>query len=228
MIEVKNISKKYSIANRDFFALQNINLQILDSEFVSIVGKSGSGKTTLLNVIGTLDNFSDGQIFIDEVDISKLNNDQLAKFRSENIGYIFQNFYLEPEYTVYENIELPLILLGKFGKSNREIINKIAKALDLTDKLQCRVKVLSGGEQQRVAIARAIIKEPKIILADEPCGNLDSANSKKIMEILTKLHLDGKTVILVTHDDNDAKNAGRIITLSDGMVISDEKNILAN
>lgn len=221
MIKLSGITKKFINGNNEFCALNDINLIINNNEFVSIVGKSGSGKTTLLNIIGTLDNFTSGSLDIDGLQIENLTNDKISEFRNKKLGFIFQNFYLEPEYTVYENIELPLIIGGSFGLKNEQIITEIAKKVDIENKLKNKVKTLSGGEQQRVAIARAIVKSPEIILADEPCGNLDMENSAKIMAILKTLHNEGKTVILVTHDEQDAKIAQRIITLQDGKIISD-------
>ncbi len=223
MIKLNDLTKKYINGSNEFKALKNINLEINDNEFVAIVGKSGSGKTTLLNIIGTLDNFTSGSLTIDDVDIASLNNNKISAFRNEKVGFVFQNFYLEPEYTVYENIELPLIIAGSFGKQNEDKINDIAKQVDINSKLKNKVKTLSGGECQRVAIARAIVNSPEIILADEPCGNLDLENSAKVMKILKNLHKQGKTVILVTHDLEDAKLADRIITLSDGEIVLDEK-----
>ena len=221
MIKLSGITKKFINGNKEFCSLNDINLIINNNEFVSIVGKSGSGKTTLLNIIGTLDNFTSGSLDIDGLQIENLTNDKISEFRNKKLGFIFQNFYLEPEYTVYENIELPLIIGGSFGHKNEQIITEIAKKVDIESKLKNKVKTLSGGEQQRVAIARAIVKSPEIILADEPCGNLDMENSAKIMAILKTLHNEGKTVILVTHDEQDAKIAQRIITLQDGKIISD-------
>lgn len=221
MIKLSGITKKFINGNNEFCALNDINLIINNNEFVSIVGKSGSGKTTLLNIIGTLDNFTSGSLDIDGLQIENLTNDKISEFRNKKLGFIFQNFYLEPEYTVYENIELPLIIGGSFGHKNEQIITEIAKKVDIESKLKNKVKTLSGGEQQRVAIARAIVKSPEIILADEPCGNLDMENSAKIMAVLKTLHNEGKTVILVTHDEQDAKIAQRIITLQDGKIISD-------
>ena len=221
MIKLSGITKKFINGNKEFCALNDINLIINNNEFVSIVGKSGSGKTTLLNIIGTIDNFTSGSLDIDGLQIENLTNDKISEFRNKKLGFIFQNFYLEPEYTVYENIELPLIIGGSFGHKNEQIITEIAKKVDIESKLKNKVKTLSGGEQQRVAIARAIVKSPEIILADEPCGNLDMENSAKIMAILKTLHNEGKTVILVTHDEQDAKIAQRIITLQDGKIISD-------
>lgn len=219
MITLKNVSKAYPNGNGNFYAIRNLDLEIADNEFIAIMGKSGSGKSTLLNLIGTLDLITEGEIIIDEKNILQLSNKEISAFRKNNLGFIFQNFYLELEYTLYENIELPLIL------KNRELVERVLKQVDLLDKINCKAKTLSGGEMQRTAIARALIKNPKYIFADEPCGNLDTANTKIILNILKNLHAQGKTVLLVTHDKNDALTAERIIKLSDGRIIKDEKNI---
>lgn len=225
MITLKNVSKAYPNGNGNFYAIRNLDLEIADNEFIAIMGKSGSGKSTLLNLIGTLDLITEGEIIIDEKNILQLSNKEISAFRKNNLGFIFQNFYLEPEYTLYENIELPLILKNSIGRKNRELVERVLKQVDLLDKINCKAKTLSGGEMQRAAIARALIKNPKYILADEPCGNLDTANTKIILNILKNLHAQGKTVLLVTHDENDALTAERIIKLSDGRIIKDEKNI---
>lgn len=225
MITLKNVSKAYPNGNGNFYAIRNLDLEIADNEFIAIMGKSGSGKSTLLNLIGTLDLITEGEIIINEKNILQLSNKEISAFRKNNLGFIFQNFYLEPEYTLYENIELPLILKNSIGRKNRELVERVLKQVDLLDKINCKAKTLSGGEMQRAAIARALIKNPKYILADEPCGNLDTANTKIILNILKNLHAQGKTVLLVTHDENDALTAERIITLSDGRIIKDEKNI---
>ena len=224
MISIEKISKKYKTGNGEFYALNDVSLTINDGEFVAIVGKSGSGKSTLLNLIGTLDSVTDGTITVDGQDITKLDNKSLARFRNGKLGFVFQSFYLEPEYTVYENVELPLILAGRCGKNNAERINEVLKLVDLTDKAKNKAKNLSGGESQRVAIARAIVNNPDIILADEPCGNLDTSNSENIMNIFKTLHSEGKTVIMVTHDSEEARAASRIVTISDGQIVADESN----
>ena len=225
MISIEKISKKYKTGNGEFYALNDVSLTINDGEFVAIVGKSGSGKSTLLNLIGTLDSATDGTITVDGQDITNLDNKSLAFFRNSKLGFVFQSFYLEPEYTVYENVELPLILAGRLGKNNAELINEVLKLVDLTDKAKNKAKNLSGGESQRVAIARAIVNNPDIILADEPCGNLDTSNSENIMNIFKTLHSEGKTVIMVTHDSEEAQVASRIVTISDGQIVADESNM---
>lgn len=219
MILIKNVVKEFTTGKDTFRALDGVSLEIGDGEFVAITGKSGSGKSTLLNIVGTLDSLTDGQVTIDGFDISALSSKQLANFRNKMIGFIFQNFYLEPGYSVFHNVEMPLIISGKTdSRKNRPLVEAALSQVGLLEKIHSKARNLSGGEQQRVAIARAIINEPRYIFADEPCGNLDTANSEKIMNILTGLNSLGKTVVMVTHDESDAYKAKRIITLSDGRI----------
>lgn len=223
MIAIKDLTKKYITGKTDFFALDGVNLNIDDGEFVAITGKSGSGKSTLLNILGTLDAPTSGSVTVDGTDISTLNSKQVAVYRNKTVGFVFQSFYLEPGYTVYDNVELPLILGGKVD-DNSEKVNAALEMVGLKHKSGEKARTLSGGEQQRVAIARAIVNDPNYLLADEPCGNLDTANSENIMNILCDLHKSGKTVVMVTHDAEDAARASRIVTMSDGKVVNDEKN----
>jgi len=229
MIEINNVAKKYKNNESIFYAIKNFNLKIKNNEFVAIIGKSGSGKSTILNMIGTLEKIDEGEIFIDGKNIKMLNESELALFRNKKIGFVFQNFFLEPEYTVYENIKIPLIISKSY--QNREIDEKIKTMLNkvgLFEKRKNKAKTLSGGEAQRVAIARALINDPDYIFADEPCGNLDSKNSQMIMSLLKNIHKENKTIILVTHDHNDARNAERIITISDGEIINEENLLFDN
>ncbi len=226
MIEIQNVVKDFAHGKIVFRALDDVNIVIADGEFVAITGKSGSGKSTLLNIIGSLDSPTSGNIIIDGDDISSLGGKQIAAFRNKTVGFVFQSFYLEPSYTVYQNVELPLILAGGHGKQNRERVMKALKVVGLEEKVNDRARNLSGGEQQRVAIARAIVNDPAYILADEPCGNLDTANSDNIMRLLALLNKSGKTVIMVSHDMVDVNKAGRILTMSDGKIIKDELNSL--
>ena len=221
MLKLIDVKKEYQTPGGCFFALDGVSLCVEEGEFVAIVGKSGSGKSTLLNMIGTLDSVTSGSILLDGQDIATMNGRQLAKIRNQSIGFVFQRFNLEPEYTVYQNVELPLVISG--STKNEQKVQAVLEQLDLTSKAKMKTKLLSGGEQQRVAIARAIINDPKLILADEPCGNLDTTNSNIVMSILQALNQQGKTIILVTHDQEDARKAQRIVTLSNGRIISDEK-----
>ena len=221
MLKLIEVKKEYQTPGGCFFALDGVSLCVEEGEFVAIVGKSGSGKSTLLNMIGTLDSVTSGSILLDGQDIATMNGRQLAEVRNQSIGFVFQRFNLEPEYTVYQNVELPLVING--STKNEQKVQAVLEQLDLTSKAKMKTKLLSGGEQQRVAIARAIINDPKLILADEPCGNLDTTNSNIVMSILQALNQQGKTIILVTHDQEDARKAQRIVTLSNGRIISDEK-----
>lgn len=221
MLKLLDVKKEYKTPGGCFSALDGVSLCVKDGEFVAIVGKSGSGKSTLLNMIGTLDCVTSGSILLDGHNIANMNGRELAEIRNRSIGFVFQRFNLEPEYTVFQNIELPLVIGG--STKNAQRVYAVLEQLDLTSKAKLKTKLLSGGEQQRVAIARAIINDPTLILADEPCGNLDTANSNAVMSILQTLNRQGKTIILVTHDEEDAKKAKRIVTLSNGRIISDEK-----
>ena len=221
MLKLIDVKKEYQTPGGCFFALDGVSLCVEEGEFVAIVGKSGSGKSTLLNMIGTLDSVTSGSILLDDQNIANMNGKQLAEFRNQSIGFVFQRFNLEPEYTVYQNVELPLVISG--STKNAQRVYAVLEQLDLSSKAKLKTKLLSGGEQQRVAIARAIINDPKLILADEPCGNLDTTNSNIVMSILQALNQQGKTIILVTHDQEDARKAQRIVTLSNGRIISDEK-----
>lgn len=221
MLKLIDVKKEYQTPGGCFFALDGVSLCVEEGEFVAIVGKSGSGKSTLLNMIGTLDSVTSGSILLDGQDIATMKGKQLAEVRNQSIGFVFQRFNLEPEYTVYQNVELPLVISG--STKNEQKVQAVLEQLDLTSKAKLKTKLLSGGEQQRVAIARAIINDPKLILADEPCGNLDTTNSNIVMSILQALNQQGKTIILVTHDQEDARKAQRIVTLSNGRIISDEK-----
>ena len=186
MLKLIDVKKEYQTPGGCFFALDGVSLCVEEGEFVAIVGKSGSGKTTLLNMIGTLDSVTSGSILLDGQDIATMNGRQLAKIRNQSIGFVFQRFNLEPEYTVYQNVELPLVISG--STKNEQKVQAVLEQLDLTSKAKMKTKLLSGGEQQRVAIARAIINDPKLILADEPSGYLDTTNSNIVMSILQALN----------------------------------------
>lgn len=219
MIKIENLSKVYGEGESKVIALDNISFEQKEQEkFIAIIGKSGSGKSTLLNIIGALEKATSGDVQIDSVNILALNEKERAVFRSKKIGYIFQAFYLESEFSVLENVELPLLIAG-VNKKDREIKAKeyITK-LGLESKIYEKVKNLSGGQKQRVAIARALVKEPSVLLADEPTGNLDSTNGQEVMQILKKIAESGRTVLLVTHNIKDAQIADKIIELQDGKI----------
>ena len=224
MINIHGLDKKYILTkDNSVDALKKIDLKIDEGEFVSIIGKSGSGKSTLLNVISCMDSKYSGSYILDGMELSGKKIKDLAKIRNSYFGFIFQNFNLLNKLTAYENIELPLIYKRVPKRKRRGIIESIAKDLEIEDRLDHKPIELSGGEQQRVAIARALVTNPKIILADEPTGSLDQKTGKQILDILKNLNKNGKTIIMVTHDLELAKNAKRIVTISDGKIISDEK-----
>lgn len=214
MIKVENLYKYYPMGKEKYPALKNINLSINKGEFVAIIGPSGSGKSTLLNIIGGLDRPSEGKVYVDGQDIFKLNDARISKYRNEKIGFVFQFFYLEPTYTVLENVMLPLI----FSKSNsRELKAKEAiEKVGLTHKIGNKGNELSGGERQRVAIARAIVNNPSLLLCDEPTGNLDSKTGISIMNLLKALNKEGKTIVLVTHNLEYLSFVDRVIKIKDG------------
>ena len=219
MILLNNIFKYYETKYNRFEAINNISLNIDQGESLAIVGASGSGKSSLLNILGCLDSEFDGDYFFNDVSIKTLDKYKLAKIRNQNIGFVFQQYHLIPELSIYENIELPLIYAGLKDKKS-----KICSALDrlgISDKVDCLPNQLSGGQQQRVAIARAIVMNPSVILADEPTGALDSKTSNEILNELKSLNNDGTTIVVVTHDNNVAKQMNRIVTINDGAIISD-------
>lgn len=220
VIELQNLKKEYDLGPVKLQVLKGINLKIKKSEVVAIMGPSGSGKSTILHMLGILDRPSKGKVIIDGVDVSKLDDDELAKIRREKIGFIFQFFYLIPSLTALKNVELPMTFLGGSVKDKEKKAKELLKMVGLEGRMTHRPSQLSGGESQRVAIARALANDPQIILADEPTGNLDSKSGKEIMEILQKLNKERKvTLIIVTHDSSIAKHAQRIISLKDGMIV---------
>lgn len=220
MIKLENVSKVYGEGEEAVVALRNVSLVIPDGKFVAIVGKSGSGKSTLLNLIGALDVPSEGTIFNNELCINELNDNELSDYRNKNIGFIFQAFYLEPKLTVLENVELPLVIGRVDKKVRRELAEKIIKQFGLEDKLNKKVNTLSGGQKQRVSIVRALMNSPALILADEPTGNLDKMNGKEVMTTLRRISDEGRTVILVTHNMDDAEKADYIIEIEDGEIVN--------
>lgn len=224
LINVDKVIKEYKIGKTTLRVLKEISFQIFEGDFVAIVGKSGSGKTTLVNQIGCLDTPTKGDVYIRGKGIKKLSESDLAVLRGRTIGYIFQKFNLIKSLSAQENVELPMIFSNKSKKQRTKRARELLTEFDMAQRLLNKPTELSGGQQQRVAIARALANDPKIILADEPTGNLDSKTGKIVMEYLHKLHSQGKTIILVTHDDSLAKQAERIITLHDGEIISDIRN----
>lgn len=219
MIKLQNISKIYGEGESAVVALKNINLVIPDGKLVSIIGKSGSGKSTLMNLIGALDTPTTGEVLNNDFSLNALTSDELAEYRNKNVGFIFQSFYLEPYFTVMENVEMPLLIAGIDKKVRREKAQAIIDKFRLTDKTDKKANQLSGGQKQRTSIARAIIHEPSLILADEPTGSLDIKNGEEVIATLKEISAEGRTVILVTHNIEDAKKADYIIELADGEVV---------
>ncbi len=221
MIEISNMSKIYRIGNVEVKALDDVSLTIKQHEFVSIIGPSGSGKSTLMNMIGCLDVATKGEYYLDGIQVSRLNDEQLADIRNHKIGFIFQGFNLLQKLTAVENVELPLIYQGLHTKERYDKSMEALKMVGLEDRALHRPTELSGGQQQRVAIARALVGSPPMILADEPTGNLDSKSGKEIMRMLKELHQKGNTIVLITHDNEVAMQAERVIRLQDGEIIED-------
>jgi len=228
IISLQKIYKYYQIGTEIVKALRNINLSILKNEYVAIMGPSGSGKSTLMNLLGCLDTPTSGQYFLNNKDVSRMSDNELAKVRNKEIGFVFQTFNLMPRYNALDNVILPLIYSGKKKNERIERGIEVLNNVGLSDRIKHKPNELSGGQRQRVAIARAMVNNPSIILADEPTGNLDSKTSIEIMHLLDEIHKKGNTIILVTHEEDIAKFANRIIKLKDGWVESDFKNIERN
>ncbi len=222
LIKTVGLSKTYRLDETRIQALDNIDLSIEIGEFVAITGASGSGKSTLLHILGCIDTPTGGKVIIKDMDVSRMNENALTRLRLHEIGFVFQQFYLLPTLSAYENIELPMKEAGFPKETRRKRITELLGAVGLSERAKHMPGQLSGGEQQRVAVARALANDPPIILADEPTGELDSANGKKILEILTQINSEyKKTIIVVTHDDAVARYATRVIKLQDGRIVSD-------
>jgi putative ABC transport system ATP-binding protein len=221
MLRTVNLQKKYTTDEVETQALHNVSINIRLGEFVAIMGPSGCGKSTLLNIIGLLDNPSGGEFYFLDQEISKFSESQRANLRKHNIGFVFQSFNLIDELTVYENIELPLIYLQVSGAERKKRVEDVLEQMQIMHRRNHFPQQLSGGQQQRVAISRAVISKPKLILADEPTGNLDSAHGQEVMNLLTELNEAGTTIVMVTHSPTDAEYSHRIINLFDGQVISE-------
>ena len=224
VIEIHEIVKNYQIGSVIVRALRSVSIDIKRNEYVAIMGPSGSGKSTLMNILGCLDTPTKGQYILNGTDVSKMEDDMLAEIRNKEIGFVFQTFNLLPRYTALENVTLPLIYAGVARHDRDEHAKKVLDQVGLADRMTHKPNELSGGQRQRVAIARAMVNDPSIILADEPTGNLDSKTSADIMGLLDKIHDDGNTVIVVTHEEDIARHAHRIIKLMDGEVSADYVN----
>ena len=226
MIKVSNLSKVFRTEEIETTALNGVSFEIKDGEFVAIMGPSGCGKSTLLNILGLLDNPTEGSYQFGETEVAKLKEKDRTKFRKGNIGFVFQSFNLIDELNVYENIELPLRYLDIPSSERKARVTEMMKRMNISHRAKHFPQQLSGGQQQRVAIARACVANPKLILADEPTGNLDSKNGKEVMELLQELNNEGATIVMVTHSQKDAACAQRTIDLFDGKIVSDVKNEL--
>ncbi len=221
MIKVENLSKIFRTEEIETTALNGVSFEIKDGEFVAVMGPSGCGKSTLLNILGLLDNPSGGSYELLGQEVGKLKEKDRTKFRKGNIGFVFQSFNLIDELNVYENVELPLRYMNIGVSERRERVTAILKRMSISHRAKHFPQQLSGGQQQRVAIARAVVANPKLILADEPTGNLDSKNGREVMDLLTELHREGATIVMVTHSQKDAGFAQRIINLFDGKIVND-------
>ena len=223
IIRLENITKEYG-GKVKTIALSNINLEINEGEFIAILGPSGSGKTTLLLILGILDRPTQGKVYINNKDVTRMSDSEISKIRNEYIGFVFQNYNLIPRLTVFQNVELPLVARGIPKKKREEIVIEALKLVGIESLIKKKASELSGGQQQRVAIARALAQNPKIILADEPTGNLDSVNAKIVMDTFKKINEELKTtIVVVTHDKEVASYARRKIFIRDGKIVGEEK-----
>lgn len=225
LIELKNIDKYYPVGRDTLHVLKGINLEIQKGDFVMIMGKSGSGKTTLLNLLGFLDRFEQGEYLFKNEDVTNLTENQRSEFRNSNIGFVFQQFNLIEALNIYQNVEIPLIYNNRYTKEEKDkIIKEKLEIVGLSDKIKVKPTQLSGGQQQRITIARALVNDPEIIFADEPTGALDSETSYEVMELLKKLNNHGKTIIMVTHDQDLITYATKVIKLKDGKIMEETQH----
>lgn len=220
MIKIENLSKSFRTTEVETIALNNVSLEVGEKEFVAIMGPSGCGKSTLLNILGLLDNPSSGNYYLDGKEVGHLKEKDRTRVRKGNIGFVFQSFNLIDELNVFENVELSLTYLNIPADERKRRVNEILSRMNISHRAKHYPQQLSGGQQQRVAIARAVVSNPKIILADEPTGNLDSKNGQEVMELLTELNKEGTTIVMVTHSQRDAGFAGRTVHLFDGQIVS--------
>ncbi len=221
MLSLENVSKIFRTDAVETTALDNVNIHIAEGEFVSVMGPSGCGKSTLLNIVGLLDTPTSGQYHFGDEEVSRASEKQLAAIRKKNIGFIFQSFNLIDELSVFENVELPLVYQGLGKSERRERVEATLQKVGIMQRRDHLPQQLSGGQQQRVAVARAVVGGPRLILADEPTGNLDSANGEEVMNLLTRLNREGTTIVMVTHSQPHAEYAGRTINLFDGHVVAE-------
>ncbi len=226
MLRVENLSKYFRTEEVETIALNHISLEVAPSEFVAVMGPSGCGKSTLLNILGLLDNPSEGKYYLLNREVGSLKEKERTLYRKGNIGFVFQSFNLIDELNVFENVELPLIYLRIPAKKRKEMVNEILNRMNISHRAGHFPQQLSGGQQQRVAIARAVVAQPKLILADEPTGNLDTKNGQEVMTLLSELNREGTTVIMVTHSQRDSTYAHRVVNLLDGQIVDSVKNNL--
>ncbi|GAB2544185.1 ABC transporter ATP-binding protein [Rufibacter soli] len=227
MVKTVNLQKKYTTDEVETTALVNVNLHVKPGEFLAIMGPSGCGKSTLLNIIGLLDNPTGGDFYFMGQEISRFSERQRATLRKEHLGFVFQSFNLIDELTVYENVELPLIYLKVGASERKQRVEQVLEQMQIAHRRNHFPQQLSGGQQQRVAIARAVVAKPRLLLADEPTGNLDSAHGQEVMQLLSTLNEEGTTIVMVTHSPSDADYAHRIVNLFDGQIISENVKELA-
>jgi len=224
MIRIEHLSKVFRTEEVETTALNDVSLHVKQGEFVAIMGPSGCGKSTLLNIIGLLDNPTSGNYYFNGQEVGHLKEKQRTQVRKGNIGFVFQSFNLIDELNVYENVELPLIYLKKKASEKKELVTSILDRMNMSHRVKHFPQQLSGGQQQRVAIARAVVAGPKLILADEPTGNLDSKNGAEVMNLLTELNQEGTTIVMVTHSQHDASYAHRVVHLFDGQIVTELEN----
>lgn len=222
-VRVEELSKVYRLGGEEVYALRSVTLDFPEGDYVAVMGPSGSGKSTFLNMLGCLDRPTTGRYWLGGDDVAQMDDDQLSEIRASRIGFVFQSYNLIPQLTVLENIEVPLYYLGRISAEQRDRCVELANLVGLGNRLGHRPTQLSGGQQQRAGIARSLVNNPRFILADEPTGNLDSVTTADILNLLDRLNEAGKTIILVTHEDDVAKRAKRIVRLRDGLIQSDER-----
>ena len=226
MLKVENLKKSFFTEEIETIALNGVSFEVKEGEFVAVMGPSGCGKSTLLNILGLLDNPTDGKYTLLDKEVGGLRERERTQFRKGNLGFVFQSFNLIDEMTVFENVELPLVYMGVKASERKKRVNEILERMNISHRAGHFPQQLSGGQQQRVAIARAVISNPKLVLADEPTGNLDSKNGQEVMLLLQELNREGTTIIMVTHSQHDAQYASRTICLFDGQVVTDVANKL--
>ena len=221
MIKIENLSKHFRTEEVETIALNKVSLDVNAGEFVAVMGPSGCGKSTLLNILGLLDNLTEGKYYLNGIDVSKFTESERTKLRKGVIGFVFQSFNLIEELNVYENIELPLLYMGFPASERKQRVNAAMERMQITHRSKHFPQQLSGGQQQRVAIARAVVANPKLILADEPTGNLDSKNGLEVMNLLSELNQEGTTIVMVTHSLHDSSYAHRVVNLFDGQIVTE-------